>query len=300
MRIFVLSPNKDAVFNETHLAALASAGEVIYDVVPKSIREVAGLTEGDEDRILALDPDFCGWSFTAEEIDSIPSLKAIVLQTTGFDWMDAAHAESKGIPVINLKGFSTEAVAEWALFMALALARKLPVVIKDNWQQDFIKHQGVELKGKTAGIIGLGAIGSRIAELVKGVGMNVVYWSKNTRNEMYAYTELDDLLQSADVIFPAMAKNADSLALLSPDAFKKVKSSAIVVTIMHDLAAHDLLLEKAKAGTLYGYAFEENAAFTKYDGNIFASPEIAWATDGSMQRNGEMWAKAIVEAAMRL
>ncbi len=300
MKIFVLSPNKDAVFSEAHLVELAAVGEVVYDVVPKSIQEVSGLTEGNEERVLALDPDFCGWSFTAEEIDSIPNLKAIVLQTTGFDWMDAPHAESRGIPVINLKGFSTEAVAEWALFMALALARKLPVVIQDGWQQDFIKHQGVELKGKKAGIIGLGAIGSRIAELAKGVGMDVLYWSKNARNEMYAFVELDDLLQSADVIFPAMAKNANSLALLSADAFSKVKPSAIVVTIMHDLAAHDLLLEKVKAGTLGGYAFEENAAFTKYDGNTFASPEIAWATDGSMQRNGEMWARAIMQAARKV
>jgi lactate dehydrogenase-like 2-hydroxyacid dehydrogenase len=269
----------------------------MFETEPKLFSGVEGLTTGEEERVLALDPDFCNWSFTGADLASIPNLKALVLQTTGFDWVDVAACTAKNIPVIQLKGFSSEAVAEWALFMALALARKLPVLAQDGWKQDFVKHEGVELKGKTAGIIGLGTIGLRIAELAAGAGMEVVYWSRESRSNTYKYVELAELLQTADVIFPAMAKNADTLSLLSPEAFGDVKENAIVVSVMHDLVAHEYLLKRVEAGTLFGYGFEENASFDKYRGNIFASPEIAWATNGSMKRNGEMWTKAIIDAA---
>ncbi len=296
MKIFVLSPNKDAVFSKELIAKLEQAGDVVFDVVPKPFSEVEGLTTGTEERILAIDPDFCNWSLTKADIESIPALKALVLQTTGFDWVDTTYAKDKGINIFNLKGFSTEAVAEWALFMALALARKLPVLAQDNWQQDFVKHQGVELKGKTAGIVGLGNIGTRIAELAHGAGMNVLYWSRASKDTRFTYSELSDLFREADVVFPTMANNAESEQLLNAEVFNMLKCSSLVVSVMHNLPVHELLLEKVASGNLYGYAFEENAAFNKYKGNIFASPEIAWATDGSMSRNGELWVAAILKS----
>jgi len=120
-----------------------------------------------EEKIICLDPDFCDWTVPNSVFDSL-NLKAVILQTTSFSWIDIDYAKSKDIPVVNLRGFSSIAVAEWVTMMVLNIARKLPIVIKDDWKQDYTKHQGIELRGKTAGIVGMGRIGAAIAENMAG------------------------------------------------------------------------------------------------------------------------------------
>lgn len=293
MKIIVLSPNKEAVFTDVEVSKLQAAGEVVFETEPKDIRQIPALM-ADEDKILALDPDFVGWKFTKEDIDAIPRLKAVCLQTTSFSWIDTAHAASKGIPVTNLRGFSTEGVAEYALFMALAVARKFPLVIKDGFKQDFIKHKGIELKGKRAGIIGLGNNGRRFAELCKGIGMEVIYWSRTSRDEAYRYTSVEEVMSTSDVIFPALAQNEETKNILTDDLLKAMKSSAIFVGTVHKIFNHQLLLDLVKENKIFGYAFEEdNGNPTSYDGNVFAVPAVGWCTDESMKKNGEMWMEVI-------
>ena len=81
------------------------------------------------------------------------NIKAISLQTTSFHYIDLPYLSHLSIPVTNLRGFSTNAVAEQALMMTFALARKLPIIIQDNWKIDFEKFRGFELTGKRVGII---------------------------------------------------------------------------------------------------------------------------------------------------
>ena len=124
-----------------------------------SIKELQSL----EEKIICIDPDFCDWTVPNLVFDS-PNLKAVVLQTTSFSWIDIDYAKSKNVPVVNLRGFPSIAVAEWATMMVLNIARKLPIVIKDRWKQDYTTHKGIELRGKVAGVVGLGRIGTAIAE----------------------------------------------------------------------------------------------------------------------------------------
>lgn len=296
MKIIVLSPNKEAVFTEAEISKLKAASEVIFETEPKDIRQIPALM-ADEDKILALDPDFVGWKFTKEDIDAIPRLKTICLQTTSFSWIDTAHAASKGIPVTNLRGFSTEGVAEYALFMLLGVARKFPLVMKDGFKQDFIKHKGIEFKGKRVGIIGLGNNGHRFAEVCKGIGMEVVYWSRKSRDEAYRYASLEEVISTSDVIFPALAQNDETKNILTDDLLKTMKSSAIFVSTVHKIFNHQLLLDLTKQNKIFGYAFEEdNASPMTHEGNVFAIPAIAWCTDESMKKNGEMWVSSILDA----
>ena len=181
MKTFIVSPNIDTFFTNEQITVLQNAGDVIFHKEITSYDSIPGLFEGSDERILAIDPDFSDWKLPNEVIEKIPNLKAIVLQTTSFSWVDVDFAKSKGIPVMNLRGFSSIAVAEWATMMMLNLARKLPVVIKDGWKQSYTAHKGLEMRGKTAGIIGLGNIGTAVAENCQGLGMKVQYWSKNSR-----------------------------------------------------------------------------------------------------------------------
>lgn len=298
MKIFILSPNTDTQLSQDHLNALKAAGEVTLINKIKPFEEITELYEGHEPRIIAVDPDFSDWKFPNEVIDKIPNLKAICLQTTSFSWVDVGHCKQKGIPVVNLRGFSSIAVAEWATMLTLALARRLPVVIKDNWKLDYEKHRGFELRGKTAGVIGLGRIGTAAAENLAGLGMQVQYWSKHSEDQRFNKVALDELMRSSDVIVSAVAHNAETETLLSDDQVKTMKPTALLVDITHPIYNTELVLQLAADSKIGGYAFEdEKNSFGHYPGNVWNGPALAWCTNESMSRNAEQWVESIVKAA---
>lgn len=298
MKIFLVSPNINTLFSKEQIESLKQAGEVIFHSEVNGFESIRGLFEGDEERILAIDPDFCDWSVPNEVIEKIPNLNGIVLQTTSFSWVDANHAKKLGVPVVNLRGFSKIAVAEWATMMVFALARRLPVVIKDGWQQDYEKHKGIELRGKTAGIIGLGNIGRSVAENMAGLGMKVQYWSKNTRDDRFELSELDKLVKTSDVIIPTVAQNEETQGMITDEMLKSMKKTAIFASVIHNVYSHDLLLQMVADGNLYGYGFEESKpAMDKHKGNVWAGPELAWCTEDSMRKNAEQWVEGIINAA---
>lgn len=298
MKIFVLSPNKDAVFTPERIEMLNSIGEVEFFTVPMPLAQVPGLFDGVEERIVALDPDFCDWKADTTTIATIPNLKAVCLQTTSFSWIDCDYLKEKGIPVMNLRGFSMEAVAEWSLLMALSLARKIPLVVKGGWNMDYITYQGVELAGKTAGVMGLGRNGKRIAELARGIGMNVIAWSRHSTAENVKMVSLAEVFSKADVIFLCVADNEETKKLITDDSIRSMKPSAILVSTIHLIYNHQLVLDMVKDGKLFGYGFEDDKPnFLKYEGNVWAAPQLGWATDGSMNKNGEQWTEAIAAAA---
>jgi len=298
MKIYILTPNKNTLFTPELIDKLNQAGEVVFQEKVIAYEEVEGLFSGDEERVLAIDPDFCNWEIPNEVIEKIPNLKAICLQTTSFSWIDLEFCRSKNIYVTNLRGFSTEAVAEWAITMALNLARKVPVIIRDGWKADYLKHQGIELRGKRAGVIGLGSIGTRIAELCRGLGMEVVYWSKSSRDKRFEFVELGEVMKSCDVVFPAVAQNKETNALITDEMLLSMKDSAIFVSIIHNVYNHDLVVKMMNENRLYGYGFEEDreVVFNSYSGNIWAGPALGWCSGESLRKNGEMWVESIIDA----
>lgn len=296
MNIIILSPIADLLFTDELKEKIKSAGEAVFIKNTKPLLDIPELFD-DEQKIVAIDPDFCEWNVSKEIIKKLKNVKAICLQTTSFSWIDTAEANKQGIPVINLRCFSTEAVAEWAFLMAMNVARKIPLIIKDSWKQDFSKHQGVELRDKTVGIIGLGNIGVRIAEICNGLGMKVVYWSRSSKDERFSFVALKDLMKKADFIFPTLAQNEETIELITDEMLKSMKRSAIFVSIVRKIYNHNLILKLVQKGKIYGYAFEtEKEKMTDFDGNVWAGPTLAWCTNESFQRNAEQWTKAIVKA----
>lgn len=297
MKVVIVSPDKDAVLTPELCASLSAVdGGTLFCKTLQQVVEMPEL-QTEEEKILALDPDSVNWHFGKEEVDSIRGLRAICLQTTSFSWVDKEYCASKGIPVTNLRGFSTEAVAEYALGMLIQVMRKFPLVLKNEFKQDCVKHQGRELRGKRVGIVGLGTIGKRFAELCSGMGMEVMYWSRASEDERFKKVSLPELISSCDVVFPGLAQNEETKALLSDELLSTMKSSAVFVSVVHQLYNHDLLLRMVKENKLHGYAFEEeNADPRKYDGNVFAVPSLAWATAESMKKNGEQWIEAMLHA----
>jgi len=302
MKAFIFDPLWDDLVTEDLLSKIKDSGleiTVTKDIAP--LTECKELFEGEEERLLCLNPDYVSWKLPSSDYKNIPNLKAILIASTGFEWVEQDVANERNIPICQIVNFSTQAVAEWAIMMMFNLARQTPRLIKDNYpldfDKDFMKYRGVQLKGKTAGIIGLGHIGSAIAEACKGVGMNVIYWSRSSTNDAYEKVSLEELMSNADVIFPTTAKNAETLALITDEHIKSMKKSAILVDIAHGLFNQEKILDMVTKGDLFGYGFEgEPSQFTKLDGNVWAVPAYAWTTSESMHNSVVLWTDNMVSA----
>lgn len=298
--IVILSPDIDMYFSESDKERLSNFGNLKFVTKPHSLNEHPELKDSPTDKIIALNPDFCDWEFKADDIDKISNTKAICLQTSSFSWIDTKHAASKNIPITNLHGFPTEAVSEWLFMMALNLARKVPLMIKEGFTKDFEKFKGIELRGRTAGIVGLGKIGTDLAEICKNFGMDVIYWSKNTRDPRYKYEELDNLMKTADVIFVGLVVNEETSKLITDKHLKSMKKEAMIIVpyTPKELINHDLALKMVKNDEIYGYGFESSneKEMHKLEGNVWSAPLLAWITEESLTRNRKMWIESIIRA----
>lgn len=302
MKAFIFDPLWDELITDELEKQLESNEiEVIVtkDIAP--ISNCVALFEGDEERILCINPDYVSWKLSVDDYKSIPNLKAILGAATSFSWIDASYADENNIAIANVRNFSTQAVAEWAITMLFNVARQVTRLIKDDFpldfDKDFMKYRGLELHGKTAAIIGLGHNGVAIAKRLKGLGLNVVYWSKNTRNDAYEYKELDDIFETADVIVPAFAHNDETDALINDELLSNLKPSTIIIDIV-ELKNSERIIELVKEGKIFGYGFEAKpSSFDKYEGNVWAAPAYAWVTDGSMNNVMTKWVENMVDAA---
>src|SRR5579859_1437731 len=142
----------------------------------------------------------------AEALSHAPKLKLISILGTGTDNVDLAAARQRGVTVTNTPGVGAPSVAELTLGLMLALTRAIPLsdqrVRNGVWQH----VEGPELEGKTLGLLGLGAIGSRVARMARGLGMRVVAWSFTPDLQRAASlgvelaSERDEIFRRADVV----------------------------------------------------------------------------------------------------
>ena len=303
MKAFIFDPLWDDLATDDLLKKIKNNGLEIFvkkDIAPFS--ECKELFEGNEERLLCLNPDYVSWNLQSNDYKDIPNLKAILIASTGFEWVEQDVANERNIPICHIVNFSTQAVAEWAVMMMFNLARQTPRLIKDDFpldfDKDFMKYRGVQLRGKTAGIIGLGHIGCAVAKACIGLGMEVIYWSRSSTNDAYTKVSLEELMSNADVIFPTAAKNPETLALITDDHIKSMKKSAMLVDIAHGLFDQDKVLSMIAEGNLFGYGFEGKPGdFKKYEGNVWAAPAYAWTTYESMHNSIVLLIDNMVSAA---
>lgn len=303
MKVFVFDPLWPGLLTEQNKSMLQTAGvEIILTTEIKALGECKELFSGNEPRILAVNPDYVGWSLPADSFKDIPQLKTIITASTSYGWIDTDFAAKNNIPVVNIRNFSTEAVAEWAIMMMLNLARRIPLLIKNgfplDFDKDFQKYLGTNLHGKKVGIIGLGNNGNAIAKRCHGLGMEVLYWNRTPKNNHYSSCDLETLFKEADVIFPCMADTEDTKNLITDAMLSSMKKDALFVAIVHKVYNKALLLERVANAELGGYGFEADpASFQNYKGNVWAAPAYAWCTDGSLRNSMDLFVKAIADAA---
>ncbi len=164
-----------------------------------------------------------------EVIDSFPNLKYIGLLATGTGTIDLSYAKRKKIVVCNIPGYATESVAEWVFALILEHLRDLERAKQIARKEEFSGNgfSATEILGKKFGIVGLGRIGRRVAQIAQAFGANVVYWSR-TKKDGFKYEKLDDLVKTSDFISLHALTTKDTEGILD---VSKVKPGAIVVNV---------------------------------------------------------------------
>jgi phosphoglycerate dehydrogenase-like enzyme len=168
--------------------------------------------------------------FTAQVMDRAPNLRLISVWGTGTDHIDLAAAAARNITVTNTPGVSAPSVAEHALALLLAAARRIPQADAATRRGEWPRGQGVELRNKICGVIGLGAIGRQFAALAQGIGMRVIAWTMHPLPlPGIELVELDHLLGAADVISVHLRLSRDTESLVAAPQFALMKKTAILI-----------------------------------------------------------------------
>ncbi len=174
---------------------------------------------------------------TAAVLEAAPNLKVVGRAGVGVDNIDLEAAKARGVTVVNAPQASTNAVAELALGMMFALARRLAEADASMKRGEWRKKQltGTELHGKTLGVVGMGRIGSRVGELAKAIGMDVIGYDPLIPAEEIArrgakpIAELDDLYAQADVITLHVPLTPQTRGMVNAAAFAKMKKGAFII-----------------------------------------------------------------------
>ncbi|OGK59363.1 hypothetical protein A3H84_03930, partial [Candidatus Roizmanbacteria bacterium RIFCSPLOWO2_02_FULL_40_13] len=167
-----------------------------------------------------------------EVVDAFPNLKYIGMLGTGYGGIDTRYATKKGITVTNIADYATEGVSEFTFAILLEYLRSIEKAKtqakQGNYSDDF---SGVEIKGKTFGVIGLGHIGLRTAEIAKAFGADVIYESFNRKKEAEAkgIKYSDEVLSQADILTVNLALNSQTEGYFNATRINTFKKNVIVI-----------------------------------------------------------------------
>jgi D-3-phosphoglycerate dehydrogenase len=188
-----------------------------------------------------------------EHIARCSSLKHIVFLGTGAaSYMDVAAIERLGVTVHTIKGYGDRAVAEHTIALIWACARDVARMDRDIRAGTWETREGAQLLGKTLGLVGLGGIGSEVARIASGMGMDVIAWNRTPHADAgVPLVALDDLLARSDVISLHLALNDETRGILDAAHLRRVKPGAILVnTARGALVDEAALIAALKDGTL--------------------------------------------------
>jgi len=203
-----------------------------------------------------------------EVITSSPRLRLVAVPGAGFDHVDVAAATEYGVYVSNAPGANAVSVAELALGLMIAVARSFPqayLAVKSGWWTDDSLRQkigGVELTGKTAGIVGLGHVGRELAKRLKALGMDVICCTRHPSQEREQRTgvklvTLEDLLRSSDFVVICCALTPETHRMIGQREFGLMKPGAYLVNVARGAIVDEVALEEAlKNRTIAGAALD--------------------------------------------
>ncbi len=238
-------------------------------------------------------------------VGNAKQLKLVCVTATGTNNLDKDFLDARGIQWRNVAGYSTEAVAQHTFALLFYLFEHLNYY--DNYvkQEEYVNDRMFthfemhfnELSGKNWGIIGLGAIGKRVAQIAECFGANVSYYSTSGRNHCDDYKEVDfdTLLKESDIISIHAPLDENTMHLINAEALQKMKNSAILINVGRGpIIVEKDLADALECGQIAGAGLDvldiepmspENPLVRVKDSNkLIITPHIAWAAVEARQR----------------
>jgi len=229
------------------------------------------------------------WSPSLRLPEPGPRVCFVQQPSVGTDGIDLETFSAAGVPVANCAGANTTSVAEWCVSATLSLLRRTvegdAAVRRGQWPQTSLG--GRELAGSTVGVIGMGAIGRRCAELFGAFGCEVSYWSRSRHDDAPAtYRELEDLLATSDVVVLVIALGPQTRGLLSAERLACLKPGALLVNGARGEVVDEAALVTALAsGQVGGAALDvftveplPASSALREAPNVLLSPHMAGST----------------------
>ena len=237
---------------------------------------------------------------TERVLSACPELKLICVLATGYNVVDCAAAARRNIPVCNVPGYGTAAVAQFTFALLLALCHRVG-------HHDHVVHQGkwsdcpdfcfwdtpqMELAGKTMGIIGYGSIGRAVGRIARAFGMEVIAYNRTRYDDGETYVELDTLLAQSDVVSLHCPLFPETKGMIDGAAIAKMKDGAILLnTARGPLVEETALAAALRSGKLRGAAMDVVSSEPILRGNplltapnCVITPHMAWAPLESRRR----------------
>nr|WP_154894167.1 NAD(P)-dependent oxidoreductase [Paenibacillus xylanexedens] len=221
--------------------------------------------------------------------------KLKLVQTgAGFDNVDVPACTQHGIWVANAAGVNAQAVAEHVMAMMLSFYKNIPFLdtfMKNKMDENQLNYTGSELKGKTIGIIGLGAIGKKVAVFSKVFDMNVLACARNTNlksDDFVKMTDFDTLVSTSDIVSVHIPLNQQTKQLNNKAVFKKMKNTTLFInTARGGIVNESDLIDALKNGDIAGACldvFESEPLPMDSElrnlGNVILTPHTAGMPDG--------------------
>jgi D-3-phosphoglycerate dehydrogenase len=166
-----------------------------------------------------------------ELIAQCPQLKHIVFLGTGAaSYMSVSELQTLGVTVHTIRGYGDTAVAEHAIALIFAAVRDIARMDRGLRSGTWKPLEGIQLRGKTLGVIGLGGIGAEVACIGQGIGMEVIVWNRSPRPERaFRQVDLDMLLATSDVVSMNLSLDDETRGILSRARIARMKPGAIFV-----------------------------------------------------------------------
>ncbi len=295
MKIYLIADTR--TYDTVKLKLNPSFNGIILRCEESDIYQNTHLFTDSEEKILAIEPTIINWLLPSDAIPKIPNLRGICTSSAWARYIDFDQCMKHSISITKTVGANSQSVAEYGIWMMFCLARRLPMQLASTQETNF--H--TELYGKTLGIIGLGNIGTKIAEIGHGIGMRVQYWNRSQKISPYTSMELEQLIQTSDVIINSLEICEDTQGLLGKSLLSKMKQTAFFVSVLGGMGwgvqDDQLLLDMVHSNLIAGFAVENEhkGSWSKsYSGNIFIPNARAHHTEEAEDRVIDQWVEGII------
>ncbi|MXY12694.1 MAG: hypothetical protein F4Y46_01435 [Chloroflexi bacterium] len=255
VRIVVPGDFPPQIQGSPHLELLDGYGDVkIYRDLPADVADLVARSRGAE--VIINTRSSVAWPAAA--LRRLPELRLIATCSIGVDMIDLAAARDCGVAVCNLPGRTAPVVAEHAVALMYAAARRLAEQTAAIRSGEWPSGHSVSLRGKTVGIVGTGNIGADFARVCNALGMRCIAWTFNPDPERakrlgVRYVEFDQLLAEADVVSLHLRLSPQSQGLIGPREFGLMKPGALFVNVSRGgLVDEAALVDALRSGHLAG------------------------------------------------